>query len=415
VDFYDVVIIGAGAAGLAAAQDLMAAGLRICCLEARDRIGGRILTAHDSATPLPIELGAEFVHGKPSEIFDLAHTSGLHIYETAGRPVSLVPDEEDTEEDGWKLLEDLTDSATEENDETFQRFLDRSDYPPAQKQQAAGFVEGFNAARREVIGTASLAKDQRAGDQIEGDRTFRLREGYDTLIRALARGVEVRLNAVVEAVVWKLGSVTLRVAAADPIHARRAVITVPLGVLQAGAIRFEPEPAAALAAARALRFGDAFRVTFLFERAFWEDSPATANAGFLFSDEPVFPVWWTGLPLEPRAITGWCAGAKADALLGLTSDEVISSARNTLSSLLHSPSLPPHRAWFHDWHADSFARGAYSYVPAHALPARRTLAQPVADTLYFAGEATDLLGYGGTVHGAIASGRRAAKQILASP
>ena len=68
--------------------------------------------------------------------------------------------------------------------------------------------------------------------------------------------------------------------------------------------------------------------------------------------------------------------------------------------------------WFHDWHADPFARGAYSWVPAGALPARDTLARPVADTLYFAGEATDLLGYGGTVHGAIASGRRAARQII---
>ena len=70
------------------------------------------------------------------------------------------------------------------------------------------------------------------------------------------------------------------------------------------------------------------------------------------------------------------------------------------------------RAWFHDWHADPFARGAYSWVPAGALPARETLARPVADTLYFAGEAIDLDGYGGTVHGAIASGRRAAGQIL---
>ena len=68
---------------------------------------------------------------------------------------------------------------------------------------------------------------------------------------------------------------------------------------------------------------------------------------------------------------------------------------------------------FTTWHADPFSRGAYSYVPAGALSARARLSEPVEDTLYFAGEATDLAGYGGTVHGAIASGRRAAGQILA--
>lgn len=415
MDPYDVLIIGAGASGLAAAHDLLAAGLRVCCLEARDRIGGRILTIHDAATPLPIELGAEFVHGRPSEIFDLSDHSGLHLYETGGRPVSLVEGGEDPEEDGFKILEDLTRSATEANDETFQSFLERSHYADAQKQQAAAFVEGFNASRRDVIGTASLAQDQRAADAIDGDRSFRLREGYDALIHVLARGVDVRLNSVVDAIQWKPGAVTLRISAGDPVHARRVLVTVPLGVLQAGAIRFDPEPFATLAAARALRFGDAVRVTFLFDRPFWDDHPETAHAGFLFSAEPLFPVWWTGLPLEPRAITGWSAGPKADALLGLPADEVFARAVATLSRLLKTPALPPHRAWFHDWHADPFARGAYSYVPAGALTARRILAEPVADTLYFAGEATDLLGYGGTVHGAIASGRRAAKQILSKP
>ena len=406
---YDVLIIGAGAAGLAAAQALRAAGKRVCCLEARDRIGGRIYTAHDSSTAMPIELGAEFVHGRPSEILDL----GMDIYETGGRPVSVAQDTTgDQEADSEDILEALTRSATEENDETFQSFLDRSSYPAWQKKQATAFVEGFNAARRDVIGTASLAKDRRAGDQVEGERTFRVPEGYGAVAARLAEGVEVKLNCAVAEVRWHRGEVRLRMENGSTMRAARVVITVPLGVLQAGTIRFDPEPRAVLEAARALRFGDAFRVTFLFERAFWDESPRTAGAGFLFSDEPVFPVWWTGRPREPRAITGWSAGPKADSLIGLSHDEVIGRALETLKRMLDVPAVPPHRAWFHDWQTDPYSRGAYSYVPAGALPARRTLAGPVEDTLYFAGEATDLLGYGGTVHGAIASGRRAARQIL---
>lgn len=406
---YDVLIIGAGAAGLAAAQLLRAGGRRVCCLEARDRIGGRIFTAHDPSTLLPIELGAEFVHGRPSEIFDL----GMEIYEIGGRPVSVAQDTTgDPEEDSKGILEELARAANEQNDETFQHFLDRSSYPDWQKKEATGFVEGFNAARRDVIGTASLAKDQRAGDKIEGDRTFRVREGYGAVAARLAEGVEVKLSCAVAEVRWRRGEVELRLENGSTMRGARVVITVPLGVLQAGAIRFDPEPRAILDAARELRFGDAFRVSFLFERAYWDESPRTAGAGFLFSDEPVFPVWWTGRPVEPRAITGWSAGPKADSLIGLSHNEVIGRALATLRRIVGVPAVPPHRAWFHDWQADPYSRGAYSYVPAGALPARRALADPVEDTLYFAGEATDLLGYGGTVHGAIASGRRAARQIL---
>src|SRR5262249_9578796 len=154
------------------------------------------------------------------------------------------------------------------------------------------------------------------------------------------------------------------------------------------------------------------RMTFLFDRAHWDDRPETADAAFLFSDEPLFPVWWTGRPLEPRLITGWTAGPKADALLGQPESAVIAHAHETLARLLKTNLPAPHRLWFHDWHADPYARGAYSYVPVGAMAARRKLAEPVADTLYFAGEATDLAGYGGTVHGAIASRRRAVAQIL---
>jgi monoamine oxidase len=411
---YDVAIVGAGAAGLAAAQELLHAGLRVCCLEARDRIGGRVLTAHDLA--VPVELGAEFVHGRPAELFQLAEQAGLQLYETAGRPISLMESGPsiNPEEDGDRVLEDIQRCASEERDESFQEFLDRSNYPPRLKRRATAFVEGFNAARREVIGVASLAHDQRASDRIGGDHTFRVRKGYDALVGTLARDVEIRLNAVVEAIEWKPGNATLRLRD-EAVQARRALITVPLGVLQHGAIRFEPEPAETIAAARALRFGDAFRVTFLFDRPFWDDRAETRDAGFMFSDEPQFPVWWTGRPAEPSLVTGWSAGPNADGLVDSPRDEVIARALDTLSRVVKIPPPVPRGVWFHDWHGDPYSRGAYSYVPAGGLPARRKLAEPVADTLFFAGEATDLVGYGGTVHGAIASGRRAAGQILVAP
>jgi monoamine oxidase len=410
----DVIVIGAGASGLTAARDLERAGRSVICLEARDRIGGRIFTIHDPLTPLPIELGAEFIHGRPPEIWDIVHAARLPVHETSGRMVHAGAHTADPG-DMDRVIEDIKNRGADEPDESFLSFVERRDYSRTDRLAAAGFVEGFDAARKERIGVASLAQEERAADAIDGDCSFHISSGYDSLALGLARPC-VRLNAIVESVVWRRGSVAVQVRSAldahrETLHAKRVVVTVPLGVLQEAGIRFEPEPTAILEAARALEFGQAIRVTLRFDRAFWEDNETVAGAGFIFSDEAVFPTWWTTLPVAAPVITGWSAGPKADPLLGKSRSEVVSAALGSLGRILGETPGRLENAWFHDWHADPFSRGAYSYVPAGALPARQRLAEPVEDTLYFAGEATDLLGYGGTVHGAIASGHRVARQI----
>ena len=408
----DVIVVGAGAAGLTAARDLERAGLRVIILEARDRIGGRILTVHDPLTPLPIELGAEFIHGRPAEIFDLVREHRLPVHELSGKFVHVEAPGGDID----RVLEDVKREGNEARDETFLSFLQRHDYSKEERHWAAAFVEGFNAAHKEKVSVASLAKDERAAADIDGDAGFHFTHGYESLPLTLLSG-DLRLNSVVDAVEWRRGAVLVWTRSAlddhrETLRAARIVITVPLGVLQAGAIHFMPEPAEIVEAARALEFGQVFRLTLRFERAFWEDNPKLAGAGFILGAEPVFPTWWTTMPVIAPVITGWSAGPKATPLLGKSRAEIIASA---LASLERIAAVKPARlqaAWLHDWHADPFARGAYSYVPAGGLPARKRLAEPVEDTLYFAGEATDLLGYGGTVHGAIASGRRAAQAIL---
>uniref|UniRef100_Q01NZ3 Tryptophan 2-monooxygenase n=1 Tax=Solibacter usitatus (strain Ellin6076) TaxID=234267 RepID=Q01NZ3_SOLUE len=408
----NVIVIGAGAAGLAAARDLRRAGRNVLCLEARGRIGGRILTVHDPLTTVPVELGAEFVHGRPSQIWDIVREARLEVRETAGHMVSAA----DSGGDMDRVLKDVKQRGREEPDESFLSFVERGGYAPEDRQTASGYVEGFNAARKERIGVASLAQDERAADAIDGECSFHIGAGYDALAQALDCG-SVRLHSIVEAVEWRRGSASVRVRSALDGHremllAERVVITVPLGVLQAGAIRFDPEPPHIMEAARALEFGQAVRITLRFDRAFWEEKEKFAGASFIFSEEPVFPTWWTTRPVVTPIIIGWSAGPKADPLLGKSQMEVITAALGSLERIVGTPPARLENAWFHDWHADPFARGAYSYVPAGALPARRRLSEPVEDTLYFAGEATDLLGYGGTVHGAIASGNRAAAQIL---
>lgn len=117
-------------------------------------------------------------------------------------------------------------------------------------------------------------------------------------------------------------------------------------------------------------------------------------------------------------ITGWSAGPNAEDLLQRSEIEIREAALASLSRITLG-SAPLMRTLLeemhlHKWKDDPFARGAYSYVPVGAMPDRDLLAEPVAETLYFAGEATENTGHGGTVNGAMATGERAAVQVLKS-
>ncbi|HMJ60417.1 MAG TPA: NAD(P)/FAD-dependent oxidoreductase [Bryobacteraceae bacterium] len=426
----EVAIVGAGAAGLTALRELDRAGCEALCLEARQRIGGRIFTVHDALSPLPIELGAEFIHGRPPEIWNIVNAAPLTAYDCGDTAVRLQNGQVQDEQ-AWDTIErvmaDMRLAAAHGPDRPFSEFLANSVHTEEAKLWAAGYVEGFNAARQEIIGIASLAQDAAASEKIDGGRAFRLMNGYQSVPLHLLAGVvdsarKLRLNSIVETIVWQAGAASLHVRHAltgnlKVIRCRRVVITVPLGVLQAeNGIHFQPEPGEVLQAARRLAVGHVLRVALRFRRAFWEENEDISFAGFLLSDEAVFPTWWTPLSVRAPLITGWSAGPHADPLLGKPHAHVVSEAIAALTGITRAD---PARvadlleaAYFHDWHADSFARGAYSYAPAHALPAREILAAPVADTLYFAGEATELNGHSATVHGAIASGERVAQRIL---
>jgi monoamine oxidase len=427
----EVAIIGAGAAGLTALRELDRAGCDTLCLEARQRIGGRIFTVYDPLSPLPIELGAEFVHGRPPEIWDIVKAAPLTAYDCGDTAVRLQ-NGQIQDERAWDAIErvmaDMRLAANQGPDRPFSEFLADSVHTEEAKRWATGYVEGFNAARQEIVGIASLAQDAKASEEIGGDRAFRLVNGYEAVPLHLLAGIadparKLRLNSVVEAIVWQPGAASVHVRHAltgnqKVIRCRRAVITVPLGVLQSeSGIHFQPEPGEALQAASRLAIGQALRVVLRFKEAFWEENERISFAGFLLSDEPAFPTWWTPLSVRAPLITGWSAGPHADPLLGKPRAQVVSQAVDALTRITRAdPARAANlleAAYFHDWHADPFARGAYSYVPAHALPARAVLASPVAATLYFAGEATELDGHSATVHGAIASGKRAAQQILA--
>jgi monoamine oxidase len=139
---------------------------------------------------------------------------------------------------------------------------------------------------------------------------------------------------------------------------------------------------------------------------------------FLFSDDEQFPTWWTHLPEHAPAITGWAPARCARELTGHSAGVITSFAATSLARILGLSDERVMRslsgAYVHDWQSDPFARGAYSWAKVGGAEAHRELSWPLDNRLFFAGEATDFTGHNGTVHAAISSGYRAAKEVLAA-
>jgi monoamine oxidase len=418
-DAPDVIIVGGGVAGLSAARDLTAAGARVLLLEARDRLGGRVLTHH---TPDgPVELGAEFVHGAVEDTLSVAREAALPLRETdrgAPRPT--------TEEQGpatfFSAMDALLAHASPAGpDESFRQLVDRADVAPEMKAWGLGLVEGYHAADPSRIGVRSLLKNTAADERPGANRQFRFVRGYDGLVSAIheridARLCEVRLNVVVAAVAWQRGRAVVKTAAGEELAAPRLIVTVSLGVLKAGAIEFSPRLADKEDAIGRLEMGDAERVSLCLGSEAWVAGGRFSGEGFLLTGQPPFAVWWVSRPPPFPVVTGWAGGRNARLLRERGGAERVEAAIDALAAALGVGAdrlRPDLRGGFsHNWLADPFARGAYSYAGVGGSEAGAELAVPVEETIFFAGEATESDGDNATVHGAIASGRRAARRVL---
>ena len=310
----------------------------------------------------------------------------------------------------------------DEPDQSFRYYLDRTGASEAVRQQALKYVEGFHAADPSLISVHSLIRDFQAEEAIQGERQFRIATGYDRAVQAMADRIdkkrcEIMTNCVVKEIYWQPGQAIARTATSEFLAAR-AVVTLPLGILKAKSVAFTPPLPEKQNAIEFLEMGAVIRVSLCFPTKFWEQDSEMAGLSFLFTDDPAFPTWWTSNPLPYPILTGWAAGNHALALKGKSQSEIIDLAVEALARILgNSPDALKRQlagAFTHDWQADPFSCGAYSYAAVGGIDAAKSLATPIAETLYFAGEATNSDGYNGTVHGAIATGVRAAQEVLES-
>ncbi|HET7893783.1 MAG TPA: NAD(P)/FAD-dependent oxidoreductase [Candidatus Sulfotelmatobacter sp.] len=436
-DHADVIVIGAGIAGLVAASELAESGLSVVILEARDRVGGRIYTLNDLEQQFPVELGAEFIHGRPPEILDMLRHDDIPISEVDGDNFCVQNGKLSSCDFFSEVDEILQRMNDKEPDESFSAFLQRCwpHAPQEIKDHALAYVAGFNAADPAEVSVHWLFHQMKAEEKIEADRAFRAQGGYAPLLelfqkRVINAGVNVCTNTVVKRICWRAGGVSIDATRDEQtfsLHANRVLVTVPVGVLQArpgdaGAIEFSPAlPPDKLNSISGMQMGKVMRVVLHFKERFW-DRVQTSNGrshtlskmSFLFSQDEFFPTWWTSMPDRSPVITGWAPWQSAEKVRS-AAEPVVTRALHTLGGLLRVNREVLERlleiAYFHDWQADPFSRGAYSYVKAGSANAPAILSRPVDDALFFAGEASDTSGNNGTVHGAIASARRAVQDI----
>jgi len=432
---YDVIIISAGAAGLAAAAELARAKRTVLVLEARDRIGGRCWSRHEASLTVPVEMGPEFIHGRPEATFSLMQKFGIAATRRVGdrwlvQAGKLRPSNRGAMfEEVQRAMEAAGSPRKDVPFETYIRRNLKERLSVEAQIFALRMVEGYDAADPGRVSARAIVEEW-TGEGTANDASYRPAGGYGALMGALAgelaaHGARLQLQTAVHAVQWKRGRVEVEgVHLGKPFResAAHAIVTLPLGVLQLppgtpGAVRFSPPLEEKRRALDYLASGPVMRVALKFHAAFWEglEKGHYRDAGFMQSPDAMFPTFWSALPARAPLLIAWAGGPRAQRMAGQPGPAIVRNAVSALKSLFGNQcdvEAQLETSYFHDWQRDPYARGAYAYVKTGGSGARKALAAALKETLYFAGEASDYEGEAGTVAGALHSGMRAAWQVL---
>lgn len=428
----DILVIGAGAAGLMAAYRLSQKGKKVTVLEARDRTGGRIHTIQDRDFFKQAELGAEFVHGDLPVTLGLLKEANIP-YESAGGKMARYADGKFTDDESfiehWDLLIEKMQAL--QQDISIGAFLEKEfgdEKYSSMRQSVTRYVAGYDTGDIHRASTFALREEWLNEDD---NAQHRLNNGYCSVISYLANKVKeaggaVYLKSVARTIRWQKNAVEVVTADGDRYNADKLVIALPLGVLQAkqhekGAIVFEPHVNSYAEAIKQMGFGAIVKFLLEFDEPFWEKAETGEKVGrnmrgitFLISDQEI-PTWWTQDPQPSALLTGWLGGPPAELKKNCSADELLQQALQSLSNIfkLSIEELKQKLiAWKAvNWTVDPFTRGSYAYDTVEAPEARKILMQPVNDTLYFAGEYLYEGPAMGTVEAALTSGLKVAERI----
>lgn len=416
-----VLVLGAGASGLACARELVAHHCTVTVLEARSRIGGRVWT--DERLGFPVDLGASWIMGAAGNpLSAIARAAGIDLVNTHGDRLACY-------RAGHRVSSRELDQTAQEFDELLDAIYRRArsrttdlTLQAAIVEELAGEVLSPVDRLRLDFATSMLAQDAAADmDELgvigqEFDRRPRgedalPRGGYRRVMEQLATGLDLRLGQEVCKIEYGPTGVRVTTAGAE-FTADQCVVSLPLGVLQAGRVRFVPDlPTDKLAVLRRIAVGTLDKAILLMPRAIF---PTGIDFLGRMGPEPSrFPMF---VNLERQtgrhAVLGFVAGKTARALETSSDAQIIDAALRSLREMLGATVPEPTAAVVTRWRADPYALGSYSYIPPGAKESDRDLlSTPVGPRLFFCGEATQR-NRAGTVHGAYQSGRRAATQVL---
>jgi monoamine oxidase len=422
------LVIGAGAAGLAAAATLQAAGLPVLVLEARNRIGGRVWTDR-SFNGFSLEHGAEFIHGDQALTWQWvkqlqAPTVAVerfksYAYAVDGRWQSYP---QVLEQPGFAPMfaaeaVDLPEVNLRRPDLSLADWLGELGMAEPARTLVGGLWANSFLTTPDQLSLLDLAHEAKIHHAGSGD--FHLVEGYDRILEQLAAGLEIQLGMAVEQIDWQARPLKIWARPQQGFHpelieftADQVIITVPLAILQQGVIQFQPAlPPVKQAAIQTLKMGAVVKLHLEFGEAFWDEQTS------LWASAGDFPVWWAPgyhQPDFPPVLTAFVGGARAERLGAVPEAIAIEQGLAELCRLWGSdiPRQSYHRGQRIAWASDPWARGGYCYLPVGGVGARQALAEPVANRLFFAGEAAVTTSNPATVHGAMESGQAAAKLVI---
>lgn len=426
----DIIIVGAGAAGLMAAHRLSAGGKKVIVLEARSRTGGRINTLTDSLFFKNTETGAEFIHGNLPVTLDLLKEADIEYHEAGGafwqfRDGKFVHSH--TIIDHWdEVIARLQELG---QDIDIRSFIEK-EFPGDKyinlRQGVYRFVSGYDTAEPSRASAFAIRDEWQNEDD---DAQHRIANGYCAMISYLVqsskqKGAEVYLNSVVKKIGWGKGEVKVTTADGSVYVSSKMLIALPLGVLQSenqtASITFDPPIGGYADAIKQMGFGAIIKVLFEFDEAFWLDPQYVqgndfTGMGFLLTSEAI-PTWWTQYPTPSNVLTGWLGGPPAQEKKDASEEELLKLSLQSLANIfgidittLKSKLVAE---TIINWTAEPFTLGSYAYDTVGAHQSREVLRQPLEDTIYFAGEYLYEGPAMGTVEAALSSGQEAAKEMI---
>lgn len=429
-----VLIIGAGIAGLAAARELKAKGISATILEGRPRIGGRVYSDR-SLNNLPLDIGASWIHGIDNNpIYKLAQSGNIKTLETNYEEIEL-----------YSNGKFLSDRGQEKIDQRLEDILKETRKIRKQRTAQNQADISLRTALEEVIlkGDRQLSAQQLreldyaintsieheyAGDvnnlslyywdqdwdqnsEIDGKDVL-FPGGYSQIIDLVAKDllVDIKFNQIVKKIIYNNQGVVVTTNQGN-FSAEKVIITLPLGVLKKGSVEFSPQlPEPKVNAINRLGMGVLNKLYLRFPQVFWDKE--THLLGYISTNKGEWAEWinlyrYTKQPV----LLGFNAGSYGQAIESLTDPAIISRAMQTLQQMYGSKIPQPVGHLITRWQQDPFSYGSYSYLATGATPGdRKILAESVNNRLFFAGEATSQK-HPATVHGAFLSGVEAAKKI----